>query len=479
MMKSAFIFASIVLISQAMPLSAIGEEDAEERARQFVELVDQGDFEVAWSYFDDQVALALTPAQLEDLWRGIVAQLGEFMGISDMGVSESKGYTEASLTCEFENYCYDMTLIFDEQGQIASIYFPNLPKPKISPETDAGDFPLEGATIIEGVPYVGQRTNFDCDSSSWSMIFGYFTGMGYEQFIYESGRGFRFGYLPDRLTVARPNALQDVEFLSDIYGLRTIFWSPEPRLDESQRWDSYLEMVRACIAEKSPVLTSVDPLHMPQFEEIWNASREDHGGHAIVLVGFDDDEKKIHFNDPQAELLGLQEEGVYADMSYHELKDAVSNTTGPKYYVSTIVRRGDGLGTCEREEAIRAENLRKLAGEPGSYQEYPATFEFGVKGWEALRKDLIDEAFDEMTMREALPNMAGAFYYYSFLTSTSADWALTIEEEGGEMLQSLSSLYESILDRTLEIYQGGEGLDQIIGIVDEIIDLESSYLKVG
>lgn len=364
-------------------------------------------------------------------------------------------------------------------------------------------FPL--GRVIEEVPYYPQKTGMDCDPASWAMVFGYFTGMSYEQFIYESGRGHRFAYLPETLVIALPNAPQDIDLLGSLYGLMYQSWLPDPGLAPETAWYSYLLTVKLFLLMGSPIVTSVDPFHLPQFEEYWaeycsstglNLTDEMHGGHAIVLVGFDDSGEKIYLHDPQAQFLGelvgepnLVQEGIYANMSYTDLRDAVSNTTGPKYYISTLVRVDEGLEDKERDEAINAENRDKISGNPESYRDCPEYFEFGIRGWEALLHDImvINESFDSLEpaereelmkqLNQIIPRyMINPLSYYGLLSHMSSIWARSEGYEEATLLEELSSIYVELVTLLQGILSGSGGWDPVVCAIERIIDLEGDYL---
>jgi len=130
-MKRSFILAVCVVLLLIIPLPTLAEPDVKNRARQFVELLDQGKFDQATEFFDDQMAKVLPSTELADMWGAIVAQFGEYMGITEMKVVNVNCYKNVAVTCEFTNYYYDMTLTFDKEEKIAGLHFFTSPKSKV------------------------------------------------------------------------------------------------------------------------------------------------------------------------------------------------------------------------------------------------------------------------------------------------------------------------------------------------------------
>jgi hypothetical protein len=211
------------------------------------------------------------------------------------------------------------------------------------------------------------------------MLFAYFIeDMTYERFIWETGRGHIFGY-------EGRYALMDTH-LPEIMQQVASWYDLTYNSEYCAEFDSYLEKVKENISEGSPIITSVDPLHIPQFEKMYNADKEKHGGHAIVITGYD--AKGIFFNDPQAALFNQNGKGLY--MTCDSLKDVTGNTTGPRYSLSTL---SGNLSERPSVKFLREENRARSMGKSGIFKNYSG-IKFGIKGMNKLHDDLDPENFE-------------------------------------------------------------------------------------
>ena len=230
----------------------------------------------------------------------------------------------------------------------------------------------------DNVPYMGQRTNLDCDSAASAMLFAYFIeDMTYERFIWETGRGQIFGY-SGRYALMGTHLPEILQQVASWYGL--IY-----AVDYCAEFDGYLKKVKEHISAGFPVITSVDPFHIPQFEKMYDADKEKHGGHAIVITG--SDTKGIFFNDPQAAL--FNQNGKELHMTYEELKEVISNTTGPRYILATL--SGD-LSERPAIKFLQEENRARFVGKSKIFKNYYG-IKFGIRGMNRLHDDLDPENF--------------------------------------------------------------------------------------
>ena len=104
----------------------------------------------------------------------------------------------------------------------------------------------------------------------------------------------------------------------------------------------YLPKLKENISQDIPFITSVNPFDLPSIQNqynlpelFWNAIP---GGHAIVIVGFNETNQTVCYNDPAAGYFGGDSFGTYAWMTYETLKKAISRTHGDTFSIWRFVK---------------------------------------------------------------------------------------------------------------------------------------------
>jgi hypothetical protein len=89
----------------------------------FVNLMEEGQFEAAAELFNTEMAEALPPQKLEATWNSLISNVGEFKEIVETRTTEEKGYRVVYVTYEFAKASLDIKVVFDEEAQIAGLWF--------------------------------------------------------------------------------------------------------------------------------------------------------------------------------------------------------------------------------------------------------------------------------------------------------------------------------------------------------------------
>lgn len=116
-MHFAFLFLSLFAIDGPAP------SGREAQARAFVAALAKGDFEAASKDFDDTVKKALPKDKLQDLWKILQEQVGEFESQGRARSEKQDDYEIIYITCEFKKNALDIRLAFNKQGKIAGLTF--------------------------------------------------------------------------------------------------------------------------------------------------------------------------------------------------------------------------------------------------------------------------------------------------------------------------------------------------------------------
>lgn len=257
---------------------------------------------------------------------------------------------------------------------------------------------------IEGVPYVSQETFLYCAYATPTMIFLfysinttlhevlYYSGIGHSLiYLKSAGLSLQHRFIGSTLISQVPN---ERNFLATLYNLSYQNWYPEiSKMTNDNCWQKYWTRVKQNISNDVPVITSVDPYSIPYLKEKLNPpNNQTHGGHAFVLVGFNETNGTVCYNDPAAGIWNDDVNGTYVYISKDIFKGAVQNTTGTKYYIETFMNNSDPPPyTLEQRFRMSHErNTQKMKGKLGAYSDLklPLFPHLGIKALKTFRRDL-------------------------------------------------------------------------------------------
>jgi len=256
--------------------------------------------------------------------------------------------------------------------------------------------------LIDGVPYVSQETNFYCSYATITMIFNYYkrntsldeilysSGIGYS-LLYQRSYGLTFQHLFSGGYLLCQN-INEQEFLASLFALSYEIWYPDlTSTSDSEYWQEYWPKIKNHISNDVPVITSVDPYSIPYLGEKLN-SDDFHGGHALVLVGFNESNNTVCYNDPAAGLWNDEENGTYVYLSQDIFRGAVQNTTGTKYVISVYLNNSGTLPMSKEQRFQKAHerNIQKMKGTIGVGPNFRQLFfaHSGINALKTFKKDI-------------------------------------------------------------------------------------------
>lgn len=235
--------------------------------------------------------------------------------------------------------------------------------------------------LIEDVPYIGQETYFHCAFASMSMQLNYFgANTTVDEVFFLTGGGFALLYSPllSYLPLGSYRLSQlpdDREFLGKQFGLSVNRWIPDyDNMSSEECWNYYWIYVKENITQNIPVSTSVDPFAIPsiqnQFdlpESYWESND---GGHGVVIVGFNESNNTVCFNDPGSLYYGNPELGNYCWMNLTDFRHAVEETSATSYLITVFFDKTDPLSKEEMYQNALNRNIEKLKGNKSAYCKY-------------------------------------------------------------------------------------------------------------
>ena len=105
--------------------------DLDSSARSFIENLTSEKYEQAEKQFDSTMAAALPASRLDEAWKSLTAQFGEYQGQGDSREEKLGNLTAIYVTMRFVKSSIDARVVFDTTGQIAGLFF--VPTPTTEP----------------------------------------------------------------------------------------------------------------------------------------------------------------------------------------------------------------------------------------------------------------------------------------------------------------------------------------------------------
>jgi hypothetical protein len=292
-----------------------------------------------------------------------------------------------------------------------TIFFPDVILAKTE-NNDISDLETIESHIIEGVPYIGQKTNFHCCFASLLMKLQYYgINITLPELLFHSGSGYSLYYLnQSTITYKRlPHYCyqlshdQDTcKFLADIYGLYHKPWKADPNLPENERWDEDWSRIKENISKDIPVIIRVDEIILandnlglgflyPLIKFFPYASL-----HNLLLVGFNESNQTVCYNDPIYGIADKPLMGTYRWVELEKFKKSIIKSTKRKGAISSLVRIfvDTPESPISRDEAFNISHNRNIERLKGNYSAYSHKYYnstdrhlFGINALKRLRKD--------------------------------------------------------------------------------------------
>jgi len=417
--------------------------------------------------------------------------------------------------------------------------FPNVSAVQPNYNTDILEIPE--SHLIKGVPYVGEETGYDCEWASLAMLYQYLElNYSYHDIFYLSGAAYSLGatrtvktpFKPPFKPFINPGSLtslwkNDLDFISHLFGISYNLSYVSKITDVEQTWKDYWNNVKNSIKDNKPVWTLIDcgvipwwREHFPSINESYNKGKSV-GGHIIVLVGFNEANGTVCYNDmansnytkSESKLMGKyiwkgNETCEYIWMNISLLKKGVID--GVFYYwedvkclTLTIEKVTEPIPKNEAFELAHKRNLLKMQGWNNTVydEKYKQLYkEFGIDALKTLKDNLKPSVIiPRLLFWRSLRPIIG-FNPFDFMTNSTswikkdkqfaADSLLKQDncifcQIDGRLLNNESIKWSEFRNLTLELQNSFENdrfiknilislsiLKQMNTIVDDIIHIE-------
>jgi hypothetical protein len=305
------------------------------------------------------------------------------------------------------------SLVFGYNNSMTTV-LPNEPIVKKG-SCDLANPELTDSHLIEGVPYIGQKTNFHCCFASLLMILQYYgINITLHDLLYHAGTGYSLHYLNDSSFANKrllnygyqlsynPNTC---EFLADIYGLSHKPWVTNLSLPDEERWNEDWPRIKENISNDVPVMVRIDAIILasdnlgfgflyPLLKLIPYTSL-----HLILLIGFNVSNQSVCYNDPFYGLFNNSQYGTYRWFDLEKFKTSTFRTPIRRKASSSPVNMFYDIpkSPLTRDEAFNTSHKRNIERLKGNFSVYSVedlnineSHLFGIDALKRLRKDFYE-----------------------------------------------------------------------------------------
>lgn len=266
---------------------------------------------------------------------------------------------------------------------------PSLSSNCVSPPSPSNnwDSRSQESHLINGVKYVAQNERNFCVYACLTMIFNYMDlNTTLDELLFYGGVGYTHSY-SEGTRLPNSDIWNRFEFLYYVYGVTEHSWIPPVQnLSSDALWEQYYERLKENITNDTPVVTRVDPFSLPslrnQFKTndfVWKIMFPP-GFHVIVVVGYNETNQSICYQDPNAGFYGNDSFGTYAWIPMSEFRQAHEKIND--YVIITYTQSDTPLSKQEAFDEAFRKNIENLTGGSQAHGRY-----YGINASQKMHLD--------------------------------------------------------------------------------------------
>ena len=364
--------------------------------------------------------------------------------------------------------------------------------------------PIPCSYILQDFPYTGQKNSVTCYYAGLTMIFKYLgCDTNLEEILFYSGVGYSLIYQKSKLNnppipgFIISQSFEDMEFVASLYNSTSSFWYPSVDTNENKNWEGYWIRLKENISQDKPIITSVNPFLLPSFQKqfdipngIWDDLSP--GAHAIVIVGYNESNNSVCFNDPAIEYFGDAKDGKYVWVKIDVLKEAVSKTAGTKFFILSFEINSKKIPKEIVFKKANKRNINKLKGIVSAYGNFSSDlkkFKIGIEAVKEFKNDLkfglkyrtktiLSYKIQGMAFKKIKRNL---LINSLILNIPYSEWSFLVSENNNFNIiaQDKESMYVFLKNSDYSKVKIYEAFKQESNYWNEIADIYDIFLKKG
>lgn len=123
-MKYVFLCCILCLLAVCgQPEQEAGAVDLTAQAKDFVDLLVQGEYARVVEHFDGKMQEVLPEGKVEEMWAALQEKYGHFQKQVGMRQTKEHGFDCIYVTCSFERKNIDIKVVYDKEQKVAGLWF--------------------------------------------------------------------------------------------------------------------------------------------------------------------------------------------------------------------------------------------------------------------------------------------------------------------------------------------------------------------
>jgi hypothetical protein len=116
--------AALVLVASSV-LTAQSGDPAINKAREFLSMLQKGDYQGAYGRLDSNLGFQSSPDKLAAAWQGLVSKAGGFVEFKSATMEQQQGYFVVTQVAKFEKGHVDIKIALDGMLRVADMRYFN------------------------------------------------------------------------------------------------------------------------------------------------------------------------------------------------------------------------------------------------------------------------------------------------------------------------------------------------------------------
>jgi len=117
--------AAVLVLASSMALRAQSNDLAVNKAKEFIQLLQKGDFDAAFQRVDSNLGFKANPETFRKYWQNLVSKAGNFVEFKDAKVENQNGTMVVIQVAKFERGHVDLKVALDNSLRVAGFQYAN------------------------------------------------------------------------------------------------------------------------------------------------------------------------------------------------------------------------------------------------------------------------------------------------------------------------------------------------------------------